>query len=64
MQKELFIANSNRYWFSDDGLHREGGPAAEWDDGGKEWWVGDEYRRKGGPAWERPDENGGTEKWR
>ena len=28
----------NKYWFKDDKLHREDGPAAESAYGGKQWW--------------------------
>jgi hypothetical protein len=29
------------YWFLNDeiGLHREEGPAIEWDDGSQQWWY-------------------------
>ena len=29
-----------RYWLDEDGLlHREDGPAVEWNDGYKAWWL-------------------------
>ncbi len=31
-------------------LHREDGPAVEWDDGGKRWYKNGELHREDGPA--------------
>jgi len=33
-------------------LHREDGPAVEWDNGCKEWWLNNKLHREDGPAYE------------
>jgi hypothetical protein len=33
-----------------DTLHREDGPAIEWDGGTKEWWINGKRHREDGPA--------------
>lgn len=47
-----FIKNSyGTRWYNEFGeLHREDGPAVEWDDGRKEWFQNDERHRIDGPA--------------
>ncbi|TAL33987.1 MAG: hypothetical protein EPN97_08785 [Alphaproteobacteria bacterium] len=49
-----------RYWYSNDLLHREHGPAVEWPDGSREWWLYGALHRDGGPAIERAD---GSREW-
>ena len=31
--------NGDKYWYRNDQLHREDGPAVERADGDKEWWL-------------------------
>lgn len=40
----------NRYWFKDECVHREDGPAVIRLDGSEEWWVNGKRHREGGPA--------------
>jgi hypothetical protein len=48
--------DGNKFWRNDSGeLHREDGPAIEWDDGSKEWWVNGKLHRDYYPTIERPD---------
>ena len=37
-------------WYLNDQLHREGGPAIEFSNGGKLWYLNDKRHREGGPA--------------
>ena len=54
--------NGVREWRKPDGtLHREDGPAIEWDNGYKQWCFNGMLHRKGGPAVEYPD--GGSKEW-
>ena len=39
-----------RYYNAEDQLHREDGPAVEWNNGSKEWWLNDKLHREDGPA--------------
>lgn len=49
-------------WFNDAGiLHREDGPAVEWNNGSKEWYFNGKRHRLDGPAVERF--NGHKEWW-
>lgn len=42
--------NGYKSWWLNGKLHREDGPAIEWDDGGKEWYLNGKYHREDGPA--------------
>ena len=67
------LPNGNvvKYWYKDISenkendayicLHREDGPAVEYDNGDKEWYYEDKIHRKDGPAIEY--ENGDEEWW-
>lgn len=46
-------------WFKDGVLHRENGPAIEWDDGDKYWYKNNVLHREAGPAIEcvNPNDN-------
>ena len=35
-------ADGDKFWYLNDKLHREDGPAAEYVDGDKEWWLNGE----------------------
>ena len=32
-----------KFWYLNDKLHREDGPAVEWADGSKSWYLNDKY---------------------
>jgi hypothetical protein len=52
--------NGNKYWYLNDKLHREDGPAVEIADGSKRWCLNGETHREDGPAIMWAD---GTKKW-
>ena len=39
-----------KYWYLNDKLHREDGPAIEWFNGDKAWCLNDRLHREDGPA--------------
>jgi len=53
-------AYGHREWWLNGQLHREGGPAVEWENGNREWWLNGQLHREGGPACEYAD---GTRAW-
>jgi hypothetical protein len=53
--------NGTREWRRRSGeLHREDGPAVEYEDGTREWWLNGKLHREDGPAVEEAD---GTRWW-
>ena len=40
----------NEFWYKDDILHREDGPAVTFSNGDEEWWSYGRLHRLGGPA--------------
>jgi hypothetical protein len=44
--------DGSKYWYQNDKLHREDGPAVEWADGSKYWYLNGERHREDGPAME------------
>lgn len=32
-------SNGTKQWFKNGLVHRENGPAVEWENGNKEWWI-------------------------
>jgi len=50
----------NKFWYKNNLLHREDGPAIEYADGSKEWYIEDKLHRVDGPAVEHLD---GSEEW-
>ena len=38
------------FWYKDNLLHREDGPAVEWESGTKKWYKNGELHREDGPA--------------
>ena len=42
--------DGSKYWYLNDKLHREDGPAIEYADGDKYWHLNGEYHREDGPA--------------
>jgi len=69
MQKEQYIKIDelgDKYYFSDKYmtlLHREDGPAIEYNDGGKSWYYKGVRHRVGGPAVEFADVDGRPPQW-
>jgi hypothetical protein len=53
--------NGTKYWYFNDKLHREDGPAIEYPDGSKFWYLNGNLHREDGPAIE--DVNGSKEWW-
>lgn len=53
-------ANGTKYWYLNDKLHREDGPAIEWANGTKRWYLNGNLHREDGPAIEHAD---GTKCW-
>jgi len=49
-----------KWWYLNDKLHREDGPAVEWADGSKWWYLNDKLHREDGPAIEYAH---GTKEW-
>ena len=47
-------------WLVNGELHREDGPAVEYEGGAKAWYVNGKLHREDGPAWEASD---GTKYW-
>ena len=45
----------SKFWYLNDSLHREDGPACEWSDGYKEWYINGKLHREDGPAVEWAD---------
>jgi len=52
--------NGNKFWYLNDKLHREDGPAMEFADGYKAWFLNDNLHREDGPAIEYAN---GTKYW-
>ena len=52
--KPTYTTNTdgNKYWWLGDDLHREDGPAIEYNDGGKQWCLNGKLHREDGPACE------------
>jgi len=46
----IIDAYGNKRWRKDGKLHREDGPAVEWDNGSKEWFIDGKLHREDGPA--------------
>ena len=53
--REVDLVGTVRYRNSDDQLHREDGPAVEWEDGTSEWWIDGYPHREDDPAIEWAD---------
>jgi hypothetical protein len=43
-------SNGDKYWYLNDELHREDGPAIEDSDGDKSWYLNGKLHREDGPA--------------
>jgi hypothetical protein len=52
--------DGTKYWYLNDKLHREDGPAIEYADGSKQWYLNGNIHRTDGPAVEYSD---GTKMW-
>ena len=53
--------NGDKFWFLNDKLHREDGPACEYENGDKSWHLNGQFHRENGPAVEYT--NGSKEWW-
>ena len=42
--------DGTKYWYLNDRLHREDGPACEYVNGDKSWYLNGKYHREDGPA--------------
>ena len=47
--------NGTKYWYKNDQLHREGGPAIEYTGGANFWYRNGQCHREDGPAIEWPN---------
>ena len=54
------LANGDKEWRLNGELHRENGPAIEWDNGTKVWRLNGKLHRENGPAIEWDN---GTKEW-
>ena len=52
--------SGSNFWYLNDKLHREDGPAIEWANGIKFWYLNDKRHREDGPAIEYAD---GDKSW-
>jgi hypothetical protein len=48
------MAYGSKFWYLNDELHREAGPAIEYPSGTKEWFLNGKRHREDGPAIEYP----------
>jgi len=53
-------SNGTKIWSLNKKLHREDGPAVEYDDGFKFWYLNNKLHREDGPAVEEPN---GDKRW-
>ena len=49
--------NGDKFWYLNDKLHREDGPAIEYANGDKSWYLNNELHRDDGPAIEYANGN-------
>jgi hypothetical protein len=61
MKDGLTIIDGNKSWYLNDRLHRDDGPAVEYDNCYKSWWQHGQLHRADGPAIEYAD--GTTKYW-
>ena len=54
-------SNGTKRWYLNDKLHREDGPAIEYESGTKKWYLNGKRHREDGPAIEHAD--GGKRWW-
>jgi hypothetical protein len=47
---EIIVSQGVKSWFLDGKLHREDGPAVEFDSGNLEWYINGQLHREDGPA--------------
>ena len=60
MKYTIKINPRSRWYYFNDKLHRENGPAVEYGDGTKDWFLNGKRHREDGPAVEWAD---GTKEW-
>ena len=51
--KVVVYDKGNKFWYLNDKLHREDGPAMEFSDGDRGWYLNGKQHREDGPAVER-----------
>ena len=56
-------AYGTKRWRKDGKLHREDGPAVEWDNGSEEWYINDIRHRLDGPAVTYMNQPNATKYW-
>jgi len=55
---KVIVGNDgNKYWYLNDNLHREDGPAIEYTNGTNCWYLNDKLHSEDGPAVEYADGN-------
>jgi len=47
---KIICKDGNKYWYLNDKLHREDGPAVEYKNGYKSWYIHGKRHREDGPA--------------
>jgi len=52
--------DGSKYWYLNNQLHREDGPAIEPSNGSKSWYLNNQLHREGGPAIEHSN---GSKEW-
>ena len=57
---DIYEYDGSKYWYLNDKLHREDGPAVEHSDGTKSWYLNGKRHREDGPAIECSN---GTKYW-
>jgi hypothetical protein len=50
MKNRVIRNKDEEYWFEDDNLHRDDGPAVTYENGQKMWYKNGELHREDGPA--------------
>ena len=60
MKNGRYREDNIEFWYFNDELHREDGPALEYADGTKVWYLNGKLHRENGPAIEFPD---GSKSW-
>ena len=60
--KVKIYSNKSIYWYLNDKLHREDGPAVKYSCGYKAWFINGKHHREDGPAID-PGTNKETKRW-
>ena len=54
MEYNVKVIIGTTRWYINGNLHREDGPAIEYQNGGKQWYINGKLHREDGPAFESP----------